>query len=183
MAGRVRWRVGLRIGRSGFGSVQANGSAQERVGSGTGRLRLRVGRLRGGSGTGRLRFGSVVAGRLRVRSVRLRVGEVRVGEVTGRSVRLRVGRSGGTVGQVEGGGRKVAAGRRRRLVRKEPGASIRLRERAENMFDAGGCGSSGWSRSSAGERLRGQRWWRKEEGWRQAQGIDLRREVEGRGND
>ena len=73
------------------------------------------------------------------------------------SVRLRVGRSGGTVGQVEGG-RKVAAGRRRRLVRKEPGASIRLRERAENMFDAGGCGSSGWSRSSAGERLRGQRW-------------------------
>ena len=51
------------------------------------------------------------------------------------------------------------------------------------MFDAGGCGSSGWSRSSAGERLRGQRWWRKEEGRRQAQGIDLRREVEGRGND
>jgi len=178
VAGRVR----LRIGRSVFGSVQANGSVQERVGSGTGRLRLRVGRLRGGSGTGRLRFGSVVAGRLRVRSVRLRVGEVRVGEVTGRSVRLRVGRSGGTVGQVEGG-RKVAAGRRRRLVRKEPGASIRLRERAENMFDAGGCGSSGWSRSSAGERLRGQRWWRKEEGRRQAQGIDLRREVEGRGND
>jgi hypothetical protein len=58
--------------------------------------------------------------------------------------------------------------------------SIRLRERAENMFDAGGRGSSGWSRSSAGERLRGQRWGRKEEGWRRAQGIDLRWEVEGR---
>jgi len=143
VAGRIRLRV-VSYQVAGRGRLRVVSGASWQVagrivsGCGSHQVAGRI-RLRDVSGCGSFRCGTdQVAGR-----IRWRVGSGGGSyQVAGRSVRLRVGRSRYGSVQDEGKGEVVSDGRRpgrglcrggdRRKVKRKPGVSIGLRERAEN---------------------------------------------------